>query len=467
MPSWRERLSRAVGLRLAVWYAAVFLVSSITVALVAYALLAASLERRDHDLLRVKLAEYASRYETGGISAVSAAASAEQASGGPDAVLIRVVGRRADVLLMTTPAAWRIFRLPDLDRTLLGQDETWEAVPADGTTAKLEVVSRRLWDGTIVQVGRTTLERERVLTQVRELFGAILVVVLAVGLAGGAAMTRAALTPLRQLLDTVRGIARTGQLHTRVPVTPGGDLVDELARVFNQMIDRIEMLVGGMRGALDAVAHDLRTPIARLRARGETALRASAADVEAREALAACIEEADRVMSLLATLMDISEAETGTMRLTLDRVPVAEVVRDATDLYEDTAEERGVSLSSQVPPELSVRADRQRLRQVLANLVDNAIKYTTAGGRVTIDASRAGNDVVLSVSDTGIGITSEDLPRIWDRLYRGGGQDREPGLGLGLSLVKAIVEAHGGRVEVESSPGQGSTFRVVLPGSFG
>jgi signal transduction histidine kinase len=277
------------------------------------------------------------------------------------------------------------------------------------------------------------------------------------------ALTRSALQPLHRLLDTVRGIAQTGQLHARVPVKPGGDLVDELGRVFNQMIERIDALVAGMRGALDAVAHDLRTPVARLRARAESALRSSASEAEARDALAACIEEADRVAALLATLMDISEAETGTMRLSLEPVPVDGLLRDMVELYEDAAEERGVRLSASAGQDLLVRADPQRLRQVLANLVDNAIKYTPAGGEVAVSGARAGDEVAIHVRDTGVGIAPEDLPYVWERLYRGGGQGREPGLGLGLSLVKAIVEAHHGRAEVESAPGRGSTFTVRLP----
>ena len=188
----------------------------------------------------------------------------------------------------------------------------------------------------------------------------------------------------------------------------------------------------------------------------------------ARAALAECVEEADRVIALLSTLMDISEAETGTMRLSLERVPVQDVAVETVELYEDTADDRGITLASIVPDDVFVQADRQRLRQALANLVDNALKYTGPGGTVTLGAERTdAGEVAITVTDTGIGIAAEDLSRIWDRLYRADANRSEPGLGLGLSLVRAIAAAHGGRADVMSEPGHGSTFRLMLPAATG
>lgn len=461
--TWRQRLSRTLGLRVAVWYAGVFLVTITGVGLLTYWLLVTSLEQRDHDLLEVKLAEYADRYETGGLMAVSRAVSAEQTSGSPDAVLVRLVGPRADVLLVSTPPAWGTFDLSQVGAAPPAGAENWAVVPSETNATSMEVVSELLPDGTVIQVGRTTVGRERFLEQVRHLLGFVIIAVLAAGLAGGAALTRSALGPLRTLRNTVRGIAHTGRLDIRVPADEAGDLVGEIGTVFNAMLTRIETLVDGMRGALDNVAHDLRTPIARLRARAESALASSANEAECRTALAECVEEADRVIALLSTLMDISEAETGTMHLTLEAVPVGEVVHDALDLYEDIADDRGIAMAAEVPDGLFVRADRQRLRQALANLVDNALKYTDHGGRVTIGATRDDGTVVITVADTGAGIAPDHLPRIWDRLYRADERSSERGLGLGLSLVRAIVAAHGGQADVTSELGKGSTFRVRLP----
>jgi len=163
------------------------------------------------------------------------------------------------------------------------------------------------------------------------------------------------------------------------------------------------------------------------------------------------------------TLMDISEAETGTMKLSVSAVDLAQLAAEVAAVYEDSADDAGVTFVTSVPERLVVRADRDRLRQALANLVDNAVKYTPRGGRVDVEARQTGGAVSISVRDTGTGIAEHEIPRIWDRLYRGDQSRTTRGLGLGLSLVRASVEAQGGHVTVSSQPGLGSAFTITLP----
>jgi signal transduction histidine kinase len=255
---------------------------------------------------------------------------------------------------------------------------------------------------------------------------------------------------------------RTGQVSARVPVRSDGDPLDDLGRLANQMLDRIEALLAAMRRSLDDVAHDLRTPLQRLRATAESALHDGDPET-ARAALAACVEECDRVAATLTMLMDISEAETGAMALSLEAVDAAALLRDTAELYDPVAEGAGLALEVTAPPGLIVNGDRMRLRQALANLADNAIKYTPAGGHVRLRARRDGERVVLECADDGPGIPPEDLPRIWDRLYRGDRSRGRKGLGLGLSLVRAIAAAHHGEAGVAAGEGGGSVFRLSLP----
>jgi signal transduction histidine kinase len=275
-------------------------------------------------------------------------------------------------------------------------------------------------------------------------------------------MTSATTRPLRQIVRVVRDITRTRRLDVRVPATATRGELDELVQLFNRMLEGNETLIHALRGSLDNVAHDLRTPLSRLRVMLEDALRREADLVTARQAMAGALEETDRVQTIIRTLMDVTAAETGMMKLDLQPVPFASLIDDVVELYEGVAAEKEIIVECRLAPGLAATVDAPRMRQVFANLLDNALKYTPKGGRVEIIGGHEAGRVTVSFRDTGIGVAAHDLPHIWERLYRGDKSRAEHGLGLGLSLVKAIVEAHGGRVEVTSTPHQGSDFRVVL-----
>ena len=286
-----------------------------------------------------------------------------------------------------------------------------------------------------------------------------------ISLAGGAFLAFRALRPIRHLIYTTQSIVDTGKMDARVPIGKTGDELDELTGLFNRMLERIEGLIKGMREALDNVAHDLRTPMTRLRGIAETTLQSDQGREHYEEALADCLEESERVLTLLNTLMDISEAETGTMKLSLAPVNISNLIEDTVGLYEYVAEDKSITISVHCAKNIAMTADRNRMRQVLANLVDDAIKYTSSGGSIAIDAYHEKDQTVILVTDTGVGIPPEEIPKIWDRLYRGDKSRSQPGLGLGLSLVKAVVQAHKGRIEVRSVPGTGSVFTLYFPTS--
>lgn len=456
---WIDRISQALGLRLAAWYLGTFLASTVVIGGLTYGLLSSLLESRDHDIIQSTLREYATRYQAGGLPALARAIEIEQRSGTREPLFVRLVGPFQDVLLYSLPEAWGAFDLSELPG---GPNDIWAQVRARDRNAVLEVATVRVGGGSILQVGKTSEARNQLLANFRRVLIMGAGVALMIGVVGGLFLTRSTLKPLRDLRDAVRRILQTGQTDDRVPVYGSEDTVDELSHLFNAMLARITTLIHGMRNALDHVAHDLRTPMTRLRVTAESAL-ASNDPAKHREALSDVLEESDRVLSMLTTLMDISEAETGTMKLKRSDVDVRALAGEIRDLYEDTADAAGVSLTVNVPDNLVVRADRDRLRQALANLVDNGIKYTQRGGQVDIDAASEDHADAIRVKDTGAGIPEHDLPRIFDRLYRGDQSRATRGLGLGLSLVRAVIEAHGGTISVSSTPGAGSTFTIRLP----
>jgi signal transduction histidine kinase len=453
----RDRLTRSFGVRLALWYFALFAAGSVLILALAYALLGASLRARDRALVESTLVRYARAYERGGLAGLNRIIATDRQGGEYEPLFVRVRAGDESATFFSTPGDW----------------------PGD----RLEITSARLPDGTLFQVGKSTRSRDELLERFRGIALMLLGAIVLAGLAGGRMLTWSALEPLRSLATTVESILRTGRTHARVPVPSARDELADLGALINRMLDRIDHLIAGMRGSLDNVAHDLRTPVTRLRATAETALRNARSEAELRDALADCLEEAERVTATLDALMDIAEAETGAMRLKVDTFDLADAVRDAVDLYSDLAEHKQLRIETSfgggtgnAEPgtqnsnvergtgnmELAVYGDRARLTQALANLVDNAVKYTPSGGRITVSAASSDSEVSVEVADTGIGIAEDELPRIWERLFRGDRSRSERGLGLGLSLVRAIVEAHGGRVDVRSEPGRGSTFTVFL-----
>jgi heavy metal sensor kinase len=452
-----EEPSARIGLRLAAWYAIVFVLTSLAIVLLTYQLLASSLEERDRQLVISTLREYSQRYAAGGLASLADAVEIEQRSGRQERLFVRVVRGGSETLFLSAPYAWNDFDVSRL-RGLGGLQQ----ILSESGTARLEVASAQLADGTLLQVGKSSENREVLLSRFRTVLSIVAVVIVAAGLAGGAIVTRSTLQPIRQLITAVRGIIRTGRIDARVPVRAERDAIDELSALFNEMLDRITTLIRGMEHALDNVAHDLRTPMTRLRGVAERALQTDDAQAH-REALVTSLEESERILAMLNTLMDISEAETGTLRLDVSDVNVAGIVSEVTELYENVAEDKSISIETDIEDGLTVPADATRLRQVLANLVDNAVKYTPPGGRVTVSARRHGSHVSIAVADTGVGIAPQDHPHIWERLYRGDQSRAERGLGLGLSLVRAIVAAHGGTVDVNAQPGRGSVFTVRLP----
>jgi signal transduction histidine kinase len=451
---------RTLGFRLTSWYSGIFIVSSLVLLSVSY-LFVFSTIRDQRSAIQSRLREYASIVETGGVPALESKFREQRRPSRRNSFFARVTTAANATNFLGNPRLWETFDFTNPQKVPLIDQWQYYSSKHDGDL--LEVLAVRLPDNNVLQVGKSIQDREEVLERFRDTLLATIIPMIFIGVAGGAYFAVRALRPLRSLSNVTRSIIDTARFDARVPDNQGGDEINQLIVLFNQMLARIETLIGGMKEALDNVAHDLRTPITRLRGTAELALRPDADPEVCREALADCLEESDRIMTMLNTLMDISEAETGTMNLSLEDVNLAALIHEVTDLYEHVADEAKVGVITHVPQDITLRADRARLRQVVANLVDNAIKYTPSGGRVEIDVARVEQQAMLLVRDTGVGIPVDELPRIWDRLYRGDKSRSQRGLGLGLSLVRAVVQAHQGWVEASANPGGGSIFTLYLP----
>lgn len=293
-------------------------------------------------------------------------------------------------------------------------------------------------------------------------FGLPLGVVVILSAAGGWLMARRALSGVGMVTRTALEISK-GALDRRVPVRGGRSEIDRLAQTFNQMVDRVQALISQMKEITENIAHDLRSPVTRMRASAELALMDQSANDAQTTMAGTIIGECDRLLSMINTMLDISEAEAGLTRLQAGEVDLARILLDVCDLYQPLAEDQDVELVADLPDSLLLVGDRSRLQRVFANLLDNAIKYSSRGGRVTVSAAGDENSARATVEDCGMGIGEDDLPHIFDRFYRAEKSRSATGNGLGLSLARAFVLVHGGSITASSRIGSGSRFVVRLP----
>jgi signal transduction histidine kinase len=240
--------------------------------------------------------------------------------------------------------------------------------------------------------------------------------------------------------------------------------VSRLANTFNTMLDRIQSLLKGMSEVTDNVAHDLRSPLTRIRGIAEMTLMGKSSLVDYEKMAASTIEECDNLIHLINTMLDITETEAGVGRFDKKPVDLKKLLICACDLFYPVADEKDIRILSLLPPdELVIQGDKGRLQRMVTNLLENAIKYTDPGGKVTISAYKDNGQVHMEFADSGVGISEKDLPLIFERFFRCDNSRTQPGTGLGLCLVKAYANALGGDVHVKSTLNEGSTFSVTLP----
>ena len=318
-------------------------------------------------------------------------------------------------------------------------------------------------------VGRDLDERERLYHIVLDAGRWSIAIVIILGLVGGLFVTRRVLRRVDAMTETTRTIM-AGDLGERLPVAGTGDELDRLAENLNVMLERIEALMRGLKEVSDNIAHDLKTPLTRLRNRSEQALRTANNEAEYRAALEATIEESDGLIATFNALLMITRAESGQARGDMSEFDAAEIAHDIGELYEPLAEEKGIALKVEADTAAPVNGNRELVSQALANLVDNAIKYAAphekpvngAAPEIVVRALNEGDRILLTVSDRGPGIPEADRSRVVERFVRLEQSRSQPGSGLGLSLASAVARLHGGELTLEDNkPGLKSI--IALP----
>jgi two-component system OmpR family sensor kinase len=380
---------------------------------------------------------------------------------------LRVLALDQQMIITSSGAATRFPIDPDaFDRATRGRTVA-HTTSVDGTRIRVLYWPLRIGDDVraVIQLGESLDTTERTLAEIRTTLIIGGVITLAAGLLGGWWLTRQSLRPVQRLTDTVAGIAETGEFSRRVPEPTVQDEIGRLALTFNDLLDRLQLLLDRQRALVADTSHELRNPLMVLRGNIEL-LGLNLPLSDRKEAAVESIEEVDRMTRLIQDLLFLADADAEKSIQHEDvalEALVAAIAEDAVLIATRDDGTRDVVLDANDP--ITVRGDAERLRQLIWNLVENAVRYTPAGGTINIALRRHGPVAELTVSDTGIGIPPEHLQHIFERFYRvDTSRSRElGGTGLGLSIVRQIAEAHGGQVRVRSTVGEGSTFTVALP----
>ncbi len=445
---------RTTTFRLALAYLAIFVASSGTLLGFIYWATSGAIDRESEQIIEAELTGLREQYRQWGI--VGLVRVIEERSKGDRADEMRyiVAGPRFERITGNL-TAWP----PEL-RDRRGQVEFPLTVRVGERAEKRATMAMTfdLPNGFHLLVGRDMKERSEFRERVIGAIAWSMALILAFGLLGGYWVSRHLMRRV-DAINRTSGEIRGGDLQQRVPVTGSGDEFDQLAHNLNAMLDQIERLMGGMRQVTANVAHDMRTPLNRLRARLELTLIEKPDEARYREAIQETIDEADRIIATFNAMLSIAEAEAGSKSEAMERTELPALVDQVAELYEPLADEKGLALTVEHVGRAVARADRHLLSQAVANLLDNAIKYTPAPGRIAVTTGQTPRGATITVADSGPGIPADQREAVLGRFVRLEQSRSTPGNGLGLSLVQAVATMHGADLALDDN---GPGLRVTL-----
>lgn len=462
--SWIRRfLPSSVAFRLTLALSGAIAFSLIVLFISFYLFLKAGLESRTNKWMVDKAKEFSELVQSGGPGVMRPEFEREASAIGPRTIMFRLIASDGRVIASSDDSE---FGSVGVDAVMVKRAEAgknvFERVPVRGRNYHAMDFYARLEPGLTLQVVRYLGNEEDLLEDLRQSFWASLLVVLLASSLMGWLLARRTIERVENVTRTAMAIS-SGSFESRVPVTGRGDEIDRLASTFNRMLERIQVMMTEMRQVNDNIAHDLKSPLTRIRGAAEMALTGRDGAAEYETMAAGTVEECDRLLEMINTMLDISEAEAGMAGLDLRRLDLHDLARDACDLFQPAADERRLTLRCSGEGTATVMGDTARLQRVVANLLDNAVKYAFPNGEIVVAVFEEDGRAVLTVSDRGPGIPPAEIDRIFDRFYRCDQSRSRPGNGLGLSLARAIARAHGGDLTARSRVGEGSVFTLILP----
>ncbi len=443
-------LFRSAGFRFGVVYAILLTISAAALAMFLWWFTAGLLDRQTASAIRADAQGLIERFDEGGIEGLVGTIEDRLAANVDDDAIYLLVDQGMNRIagnldtwpsVVDKPGEWRQFQ-----------------VRRTGMRSLALVYRYELPDGYHLLVGRDVQVRVQLGNLLTDALIWAVAIVLAMATAGAIIVRSLFRRTVANVSDTAAAIA-AGDFAQRVKVSGRGDEFDQLAEVINDMLDRIGRLMDGVRQVSNAIAHDLRTPITRARARLEEAARNAESNADLHAAIDRATIDLDDIVTVFQALLRIAEIEAGSRRASFRRVDIVTSLEGVFELYEAVAEEKGVKLTVTLPTRLEINGDPPLIQQAVANLIDNAVKFSPEHGTVRLAATQEGRRIQITVTDRGPGIPEADRQRATERIFRGDTARGTPGSGLGLALVQAVAYLHGGTLRLEDArPG----LRAVL-----
>lgn len=456
---------RPLAIRLTLLYAGIFTFSSVVAFFLFYYLIIGFIrDRVDQDLLQ-RVNALSVLMATEGLSGVRRSSVLEAQAAGEEKLFIRLLSRFGTEFSSSNLSYWENIGIDGeaIRRILVENRPVFETVRLPEQGHAVRIIYGVIGPGVIVQLGQSLESDTRLLDAYRRMFAVTLSVLVALSAVIGWFMARQALSGVGRISRVARQITE-GDLDSRVPVTQRKDEIDRLAGTINHMLDRIQTLVTEIREMGDNIAHDLKSPVTRMRGMAEVTLMTGENLSDYEQMAASIVEDCDRLLDMINTMLEISRTEAGVVERRNDRIHLGDLVQSACELFQTLAEDRDVNLECRTGRDAWIFGDQRMIQRMIANLLDNAIRYTPEGGHVRVDIdSSAGDSVAVIFEDNGIGIPGGELDRVFERFYRVDPSRSQSGTGLGLSFARAVASAHGGDITVDSALGEGSRFKATLP----
>ena len=464
----RYKIFNTIAFRLALWFTGIFTICSAVAFILFYFLATQTIQRQTDQELLDNASKFSAIIRRNGLVGARELAVVEAQAAGEKVIFFRLVYPTGEVFASSHMSYWQDVHVSKqvLKNLILNKNSLFETIYIPSTRQKARLLYSYVATNVILQTGIAMDFYSKFLSAFKKVFIGAMCFIIIFSAVSGWILIRKALSGVTTITKTAQNITGSN-LEARVTGTGNKDELDHLAITFNSMLDRIEELVKSIREMSDNIAHDLKSPITRIRGFAELALTHEENLEDYRAMAANTIEESDRLLDMINTMLVISRAEAGECDFEFKKINLSIMIKEACDLFAPLAEDKNIKFHPTIEDQILIVADVRMLQRAFSNLLDNAIKYTPENGKVSVLAFKENQQVTIKIEDTGIGIAPEYFEKIFERFYRAEASRTSAGTGLGLSLARTIVRQHKGDISVSSRQsnhqGSGTVFMMTLP----